>query len=227
MDRCQILGQTSDINILTWLITQATFTTQSLHTTLTQHSIIDHNLPFLPCYNNKTNTQPNPLPPQPTIWQPLYNSEEWTYTDGSHKDGKPRQGASVIHFPTNTTTYIDAYGQDELHTIMRAELVAIHVALDKYKNDPWLGIFTDSQTSLHAIQNELQRPSHTKYHHHKPLITSILDTLLYRAGQGLPTVLHKIRGHTNIKGNDLADAAAKRVVAAWDDIPEHINSPSP
>ena len=80
MDRCQILGQTSDINIITWLITQATLTTQatkqSLHTTLTQHSIIDHSLPLLPYYNNKTNTQPNLSPPQPTLWQPLYNPEE-------------------------------------------------------------------------------------------------------------------------------------------------------
>ena len=105
---------------------------------------------------------------------------------------------------------------------MRAELAAIYVALDKYKHDPWIGIFTDSQTSLQAIQNELQRPSHTKYHHHKPLIKAIVDILLYRAGLGLPTVLHKTRGHTNIRGNDLADAAAKRVVTAWDDISEHL-----
>jgi hypothetical protein len=104
---------------------------------------------------------------------------------------------------------------------MRAELAAIYVALDKYKHDLWLGIFTDSQTSLHAIQNELQRPSHTNYHHHKPLISAIVDILLYRAKLGLPTALHKIRGHTNIRGNDRADVAAKRVVAAWDDIPEY------
>ncbi len=62
---------------------------------------------------------------------------------------------------------------------MRAELAAIYVALDKYKYDQCLGIFTDSQTSLHAIQNELQLPSHTTYHHHKPLITAIVDSLLY------------------------------------------------
>ncbi len=103
---------------------------------------------------------------------------------------------------------------------MRAELGAIYIALDKYKHDPWLGIFTDSQTSLNAIQNELQRPSHTKYHHHKPRIAAIVEFLLYRSKLGLPTTLHKIRGHTNIRGNDLADAAAKRVVSAWKDIPE-------
>jgi len=58
-----------------------------------------------------------------------------------------------MHYPTTTTTYIDASGQEETHTIMTAELVVIHVALDKYKNGIWIGIFTDSQASLHAIQN--------------------------------------------------------------------------
>ena len=116
--------------------------------------------------------QPSPSNPLAT---PKNNPEEWTFTDGSHKDGNPRQGASIIHSPTNTTTYIDASGEEETHTIMRAELGAIHVALDKYKHDPWLGIFTDSQTSLHAIQNELQRPSHTKYHHHKESQTNGLQ----------------------------------------------------
>ena len=75
--------------------------------------------------------------------------------DRSYKEGKPRLGASVIHSPTNTTTYIDASGQAETHIIMRAELAAIHVAFTAHKHDPWLGIFTDSKTSLHAIQNEL------------------------------------------------------------------------
>jgi len=71
---------------------------------------------------------------------------------------------------------------------MRAELAAIHVALNVPKHDPWLGIFTYSKTSLHAIQNELQRPSHTTYHHHKPLIAAVVDSLLHRAKLGLTTI---------------------------------------
>jgi hypothetical protein len=104
---------------------------------------------------------------------------------------------------------------------MRAELTTIYVALDTYKDYPWMGIFTDSQTSLHAIRNELQRPSHIEYHHHKPLIATIFTLLQYRMNRNLPTVLHKIRSHTNIRGNDLVDAAAKRVVSAFEDIPDH------
>ncbi len=99
---------------------------------------------------------------------------------------------------------------------MRAELVAIQVALDKYKNDQWVGIFTESQTSLHAIQHQLQRPSHTAYHHHKPLIAAIVNTIHYRASLGLPTQLNKIRGHANIRGNELADTAAKSAVTSFE-----------
>jgi ribonuclease HI len=98
---------------------------------------------------------------------------------------------------------------------MRAKLAAIHVALDIHKHDPWLSIFTDSKTCLYAIQLELQRPSHTTYHHHKPLIAATVDSLLYKSELGLTTILHKIRGHTNIRGNHLADVAAKRVVSKF------------
>ena len=103
---------------------------------------------------------------------------------------------------------------------MRAELVAIHVALDKYEHDPWIGIFTDSKTSLYTIQHELQIPSQTKYHHHKPLLAAIVHTLQYRVELALPTIIRKIRGNTNIQGYNLADAAAKKVISAFEDIPE-------
>ncbi len=36
---------------------------------------------------------------------------------------------------------------------------------------------------------------------------------------GLRTTLHKLRGHTNIRGNDLADAAAKLAVMHFDTLP--------
>jgi len=126
-----------------------------------------------------------------------------------------RLGPSVIHSLTVTTTYIDAYGQDKICAIMRAELVAIHVALDKCKKDKWIGIFTDSQTSLQSIQNQLQRPSHTTNNHYKPILAAIVTTLHYIGRLGLPTKLN------NIRGNYLADTAAKLVVTSFKDIPEH------
>ncbi len=78
----------------------------------------------------------------------------------------------------------------------------------------------DSQTSLHTIQHQLQRLSHTSYHHHEPLIAAIVSTRHYRANLGLSTQLRKIRGHANIRGNDLADTAAELDVKSFEEIPE-------
>ena len=40
------------------------------------------------------------------------------------------------------SSYIDAAGCEETRTIMRAELVAIHIAMTIFEDHPWLGVFT-------------------------------------------------------------------------------------
>ena len=57
-----------------------------------------------------------------------------------------------MHIQTRTTIYIDAVGCEETRTIMRAELVAIHTALSRFEDHSWLGVFTDSLSSLQAIR---------------------------------------------------------------------------
>ena len=47
-------------------------------------------------------------------------------------------------------------------------------------------------------------------------ITDLLETIMLA---GFHTTLHKIRNHTNIWGNDLADAAAKLAVQNFDSLP--------
>jgi hypothetical protein len=44
-------------------------------------------------------------------------------------------------------------------------------------------------------------------------ITNLLET---RRSSGLSTTLHKVRAHTNIRGNDLADAAANLAVTHYE-----------
>ena len=51
------------------------------------------------------------------------------------------------------------------------------------------------------------------------LLDSITDLLETRQRSSLSTTLHKIRAHTNIRGNDLADAAAKLAVTHYDTLP--------
>ncbi len=67
-------------------------------------------------------------------------------------------GAAVVHIPSLTTIYIDAAGCDETRTITRAELGAIHTALIIFEDHSWLGIFTESLSSLQAIRLHYFRP---------------------------------------------------------------------
>jgi hypothetical protein len=160
IDRCQILGQAPDINILTLLLTQAALTAQPPapppHITLTQPPTIELSFPILPNPKDTSYTQTNPAPPKPIPWRLPHYPETGTYTENSHKEGTPRQGATVIYSPANTPTYNNTNDEYETTTINRAGLAATNIALDKYQHEPWLDMFTDSQTSLHAIQHEFQ-----------------------------------------------------------------------
>ncbi len=128
----------------------------------------------------------------------------------------------MVHIPTNTTIYIDAAGCEETRTIMRAELVAIHTALGRFADHQWLGIFTDCLSRIQAIRLHHQRPGLSRtpnYHHHMLLLQGIKDLLETRRVNGYSTVLRKIRAHTHIRGNDLADTAAKLAVTDFDTLP--------
>ena len=128
-----------------------------------------------------------------------------------------------MHIPTSTTIYIDAAGTEENRTIMRAELVAIHTALSTLSTHNWLGIFTDSLSSLQANRHHHTNPGTTiakHYHRHRHLLESIADLLVTRQRSRFKTTLHKIRAHTNIRGNYLADAAAKLADTHYDTLPQ-------
>jgi ribonuclease HI len=161
------------------------------------------------------------LAPVPYSWHPTFLPEQWVYTDGSDIEGHPRLGAAVVHIPTNTAIYIDAAGTEETRTIMRAELVAIYTALATFVSHDWIGVFADSFTSLQATQHRTNpgTTSAKHYHHHSILLSGITALLEERRLSGLRTTLHKLRGHTNIRSNDLADAAAKLAVTHFDTLP--------
>ena len=52
------------------------------------------------------------------------------------------------------------------------------------------------------------------------LLSGITDLQEERRKRGFSITLHKIRAHTNIRGNDLVDAAAILAIAQYDSIPE-------
>ena len=129
----------------------------------------------------------------------------------------------MVHILTRTTIYIDATGCEEIHTIMRAELVAIHTDLTRFANHSWLGVLTNSLSSfIHAIRLHYYKPGLTispHYHHHMLLLQSISNLLETRREKGYSMPLRKIRAHTHIRGNSLADAAAKLAVTYFDTHP--------
>ena len=99
--------------------------------------------------------------------------EEWVYTAGSDIKGHSRLGASVVHNPTRTTIYIDVAGSDETRTVMRAKLVAIHIALTRFADHSWLCVFIASLASLKTIRLHYYKPGLTispHYYHHMLLL---------------------------------------------------------
>jgi len=185
----------------------------------------------LPNFEDKSVLPPQPArmaspntgeAPSPYPWEPMFLPEQWVYTDGSDITGHPRLGAAVVHIPTNTTIYIDGTRTEETRTIMRAELVASHMALSAFSTHDWIGIFAYSLSSLKAIRHHHTNPgtmSAKHYHHNRLLLDSITDLLETRQKSDLSTTLHKIRARTNIRGNDQADAAAKLAVTHYDTLP--------
>ena len=74
------------------------------------------------------------------------------HTDGSKQDPDPILGAVtvVVHLASGLTILINATGQEELNTILWAELAAMHQALTEFQDVPNLKCLTDySLISLH------------------------------------------------------------------------------
>ncbi len=100
--------------------------------------------------------------------------------------------------------------------------MAIHTALAIFEDHSWLGIITDALSSLHAIRLHYFRPGLSAaphYHPHMLLLESISHLLEARHEKGYSTFSRKIRAHAHIRGNDLADAAAKLAVTDYDTVP--------
>ena len=128
----------------------------------------------------------------------------------------------MARIPTSNTIYIDAAETKETRIITRAELVAMYTALTTFASHDWIGIFTDSLSSLQAIRHHSTNPStrrYRRYHHHMLLLGSMTYLLETRRLLGFRTTLHEIMANTNIRGNDLADAAAKQAVTEFDTLP--------
>ena len=122
----------------------------------------------------------------------------------------------MVHPASGLTILINATGREELNTILRAELAAIHQALIEFRDIPTFKCLTDSLTSLQQLQTVLTRPQEVCYYPHHVLLHAIVEEIVARDTKGFVTHIRKVTAHVGVRGNELADAAAKSVIANKD-----------
>jgi hypothetical protein len=93
-----------------------------------------------------------------------WNPKEFVYTCGSQVKDNNSMGAGVVIPRTQSVTHIDIKLQKERHTINRAELVAITLALERENTESHLKILTDSSFCINTIRNYTIDPPSYKHH---------------------------------------------------------------
>ena len=116
-------------------------------------------------------------------------------------------------FPEDRTIRIEIKSQSERHTINRAELASIMVALRESAKDETVHILTDSLFCIYSIRNYIHNPYRYRHHLHKDLIKATAELIKVRDDAGLATHIGKVKSHTGVIYNDAAYAAAKDVAS--------------
>jgi len=160
-----------------------------------------------------------------------YDYRDFIYTDGSkleEKDGDRTHtglGAAVVDLTRRKVIHTDPVAVDGINkTINRAEMAAIYAALHDGRDRETVNILTDSQVSIHWILNEIHRPMRTAKLMHREILQAVADLIVERDGKGYNTFIGKVKAHAGVRGNDLADAAAKQQATSTSGIDTKIPS---
>ena len=145
-----------------------------------------------------------------------YDPTSMVYTDGNYKKDTNLAGAGVYTMKDGDEVRIKIRPSKPgpVHTINRAELIAIYMALDQWREDSNLVIATDSANAMKGINRQLRNPQQLKYHVHKYLLKAIGDVLIERARLGLQSSIIKVKSHIGVQGNTIADAVAGEATAS-------------
>ena len=125
--------------------------------------------------------------------------------------------------PGIRTIKIAVRSDTERHTIYRAELVAITVALREAIHLPSLHILTTTSSStrwgwarttpatsdslfcIYSLRNFIVSPSRYTDHLHRHLIEAATDIIRTRDAAGKETHIGKVKSHTGVKYNEVSD----------------------
>jgi ribonuclease HI len=132
-----------------------------------------------------------------------YDWRDITYTDGSLREGAAGTkvvGAGTYCPATDKEVLIDMRGAPEPN-INIAELVGIQQALQQGATL----LATDSLTSMYQIHRQLHRPQDHQYHRHRTMLEETVKTI---TKSDVPITILKVKSHTGVVGNELADKLA-------------------
>ena len=113
---------------------------------------------------------------------------------------------------TQTTTLIEIKSQPERHTINRAELATITVALDLHKELEQIRIPSDIAFCINTLRNYAIDSLNFTHHPHKNLLHYTNHLIKTRDEQGLTTLIGKVKSYTGDAYNDEATDGARGVV---------------
>ena len=163
-----------------------------------------------------------------TAQQARWNPEATVYTDGSFKKDTNLTSSGIYGFKDGIEVSIKVRPSKPgpVHTINRAEMLAIHEALRHWEQCDNVSIATDTANAMKSINKQPRNPHKHNEHVHKNLLEAIAKLLLSRARRALSTSLFKVKSHIGIHGNELADQIAGGATESWEiDMSNHFVEP--
>ncbi len=125
-------------------------------------------------------------------------------------------GTGLVMAQSQSIVHIEPGGKDTTNTV-RAELVGVQAWLqeimkDELEADSTFRLLTDSQVTPYSIKKATTQPGSSWLNTHEPLLRDIVNRLTDLTDAGHHIHLGKVKAHMGVRGNILADAAAKAVV---------------
>jgi ribonuclease HI len=181
--------------------------------------------PWTAPWTGKTANPINP-PEMAAAWPCIYNTtgedsqngHSVIYTDGSSLPDHSCGAACIIQQDISPpeTLHVLPKGEGATNTAYRAELSAIHAALTRVESDKRtssLVIFTDSASAIHSISKQMGRPESMRFHIHRAQLAAISTLMETLALRGCMVRIRKVKAHIGIRGNEMADKAAKQAAS--------------